>query len=330
MIPGPICFQYLHCIAFGAVSRSACYKPSDMHVIPRIQAVFLHRGGVQSPARMHTKAIRMAVSRRDDYYNLWTYDEGSKTWQDEYGGKIIDQWYGTSVFSIHTPDGKIWGRQLKKVQISARGEVTYEPNLSSGDLSHVWVSSSGDLTLEWPSRRWQRLQASEGASPAPSSSRVVFDMSFNRWTYDEDQKAWLDDYGGQMTENPKFSISYPLITSDGKVWQHEDRFVWKSKSGQIVMPNPDTKLQGGDWEFQTVSAWYSSNDDVCLGWPSKELKERLQARPASALPTNQTAPAAAAAGASHLALGSKTSWTAKVEEAARLLAEALAEQVAEG
>ena len=74
--------------------------------------------------------------------------------------------------------------------------------------------------------------------------------------------------------DPRFVAITPLFTSDGKEWRLESRFAWVSGDGQCFPVKPDSSPDEM-WEYKKVSAWFSSSDDVCTGWPSKELKRLL-------------------------------------------------------
>ena len=276
--------------------------PSDgprLHVLKRFSALRIRRGttrhSVVTGAFEDTErkkgiviACNAAMIKRDEFYHEWTYDQTSKSWQDEYGGKVYDD-PAFNICLIHTPDGKMWGMEFVEVWTNSAGEVQREEPPAGlqcwrKDYMYVWASSGGDVTAGWPSRHWSRMQAN--ASMVASPSVAQYDGFFNKWMYDSSQRAWFDEYGGKTFDDPKYIKTKPLITSDGKEWRRGNRFAWVSGDGQVFLVKPDSSP---DAKWKQVSAWFSSSDDVCLGWPSKELKKRLGSSPALAKGTSAEA-----------------------------------------
>ena len=150
----------------------------------------------------------------DGYFNEWAYDPISDSWQDEFGGKVFHNPLNTLSNLLHTPDGKIWGLEHCKLWVSNSGDVQRKrPLVGSKGWSYehvsLWASSSGDLTLEWPSKRWQRLHSPGGAGRSRPSGIVKVDSLFNVWTYDAKRRAWFDEHGGKMLDDPLLFSSTP-------------------------------------------------------------------------------------------------------------------------
>jgi hypothetical protein len=292
-VAGPTCFHFLQYFSLETLAGPQCRTivEKDLFQPPRLHVKNFHRRSIQSRGwnlNLNFKTSGPKIFEWDSFFNLWTYDESSKAWLDEYGGKCFGSSSGVHpiIEPIHTPDGKIWGMQHNMVWVSSSGDVMKGevPAGSTGwteEFRKSWASSCGDLTLEWPSRRWQRMQASGDAMAVPSSIKVVFDDFFNRWTYDEKQRAWFDEHGGKTIDNPRHILVKQLITSDGNVWRYENRWVWTSKTGQYVVPKPEFAPDAEGWEFKRVTAWFSSSNVMTFGWPSKELKEQIEVHPTS-------------------------------------------------
>ena len=229
-------------------------------------------------------AYGAAMIKRDQFYNEWTYDPASKSWQDEYGGRLEDPSFPRTG-QLLTPDGKMWGMEFVEVWTNSAGEVQRKKPVGSQDwwqaFMPIWASSCGNITAGWPSRIWNRMQANASMVKLPSLAK--YDEFFNKWTYDASQKAWFDEYGGKTFYDPKNIEIKPLVTSDGKEWRRGNRFAWVSGDGQVFLVKPDSSP---DAKWKQVSAWFSSSDDVCLGWPSKELKKRLGSGPVLAKDVN--------------------------------------------
>ena len=186
-------------------------------------------------------AYGAAMIKRDQFYNEWTYDPASKSWQDEYGGRLEDPSFPRTG-QLLTPDGKMWGMEFVEVWTNSAGEVQRKKPVGSQDwwqaFMPIWASSCGNITAGWPSRIWNRMQANASMVKLPSLAK--YDEFFNKWTYDASQKAWFDEYGGKTFYDPKNIEIKPLVTSDGKEWRRGNRFAWVSGEGQVFLVKPDS------------------------------------------------------------------------------------------
>lgn len=120
--------------------------------------------------------------KRDEYYNDWTYDWASRSWQDEYGGKLKTDPSYMRIGRIHSPHSKLWGMEYVQVWTNNAGEVQRKkPAGSQGwrnEYMQIWASSAGDITAGWPSRHWRGTQANASTVKWPGIAK--YDPFFNK------------------------------------------------------------------------------------------------------------------------------------------------------